>query len=336
MRIIPQQQTIFPSENRFQKRTLFKGAPEDFGKLLCTLSNKQKISAFDWVDLHKEFRKSLREIIDKKRLINHGFFNSVYKIDENFVAKIRNSAVNSLWKISGCLSRNQTKFKQLNTYYGEEVFDLGGVKILKNAGEHTPAGIPEIELKNIGLECDRYYNEEYLPKFAKAPQESYDNLIKDYQLLNEIPADEEGYYYGFDTRNPNNIGLTKDNKLIMMDEIEYRLLPNTNTSGKLLKMFLLSITRAYVADEYKPIGKDAAKEIFKKIILASEKYNLTHDSDKDTRGIRCWELIFANFNIKKSAKAFINKLEKNRIKNPDIELRLKKTNEIIDKLFKNT
>ena len=333
MRIIPQQQTIFPSENRFQKRILFKGAPEDFGKLLKKYAYKQ-VPPSERAEIYKSLHKALSEIIDPERLINFGFFNSVYKIDENFVAKIKNSAVNSLWKIGKYCEVGKQTFENLKTYYGQEILDIGGVKFLKNVGEHTPAGIPEIKMKNMDFEeLYKYYNEEYLPIFAKVPQKSYDNLVKDYQSLNEMQPDEVGFYYGFDTRNPNNIGLTKDNRLVMMDEIDYRSVPNTNTSGKLLKMFLLSMSRKDSAYDYNQVGKDAAKEIFKKIVLAGEKYNLRHGSDSDAKGLRCWELIFNNFNIKKNAKIFIDQLERNRVKNPDIELRLKKTSEMIDKLF---
>lgn len=330
MRITFNPNTTYHNYN--SRNTVFKGAPEDLGKILYEVSAKPSFTALDKINIFKQFQLAISDILKKERLINEGFFNYVYKIDDNFVAKVRKKYMEKPWLAGREYQQGCQLFKNLKTYYGEEVFAIQGIKILKNIGTHVPAGIPEYQKTQMSYdEAIKYYNNYYLPKFAEAPQKSYDDIANDFKTLNEMQIPKSDYHYDFDSRNPNNIALTKDNKLVMVDDIDVRATSNTNNTSKLLKIFLLSLSRNHSIYYYDDVGYQAAKNIFKKIVLAAERAELPNE-DK-AKGLRYWDLVFKNLRIRKIPESFVYELEENRKKIPNIEQRIQKAEEVVDKLL---
>ena len=325
--------TIENNYNYKYKKINFYGVTEDFGKELLKITKKNTPTNLDKINICEKLKHSISDIMKPPRLINCGFFNNVYKIDDNFVAKIRKKFTDKPWLLGNEYKQGINKFKDLETYYGEEIVDIGGVKILKNIGEHIPAGIPESKLSKMDYdEISSYYNHKYLPAFADAPQESYDAIAKDFKRLNNKIILHSDYHYDFDGRNPNNIALRKkDKKIVMIDELDVRATENTNDTSKLLRMLLLSLTRNDTIYYYDKIGQSAAKKIFEKIILATERSELPN-LDK-AKGINYWRLVFKNLEIKRIPESFVNKLEELRNANINLEERLNKVKELVHELF---
>lgn len=314
------------------KRPAFKGVVEDFGVAAKDVFTKTKIDKKDEETLFDLLAKSYNELIKPERFLGSGFWGEVYAIDNNLAAKISRSAIDAKNFLFGDLKPGKNIFKDLKTYYGESLGQIGQFEILKNVGAHIPAGVPSKEVKNMNSieECEEYYRNKYLPLFAKVPQESYDNLISDIAKLNKMKFSKDEYYI-FDSRNPGNIVLVGD-KLFLIDGMDTVNHPDYNTVGKLLEVMLYKLTTHRTIIEYGNSVKEG-REILKKIILASEKANLPYDTRMSDENI--WKQVLFNCNINMNTDDFIQNLEIIRGKNPDIKKRLPKVEKFLNGVFEN-
>ena len=310
-------------------RPVFRGPAKELGKSLNDVFQKTTITPEEKTALIDKFCNAIREIISPERFIGGGCNGSVYKIDDQFVAKIpKYEAVNQN-TLGQNLELGNNVFKDLKTFFGEKILSLGNVSVLRNIGEHTPAGIPETLLKSMRLDLIKdYYVGTYLPRFASVPQSSYTKVAQDFAMLNKLsPAPRR--YYSFDANNPNNIVLS-GKRLILTDQINVIGKPETNSTGKLLELLLVQVGYGYNAPKPEEGLKDA-RTILKKIILAAEKVALPHNPQiKDDAS---WEFALRNCSVKKDYAEVLSMLNKFREKIPDKAQRLKEIERYIDELF---
>ena len=314
------------------KRPVFKGVVEDFGKKTKEVFIKTKIDAEDEITLKRLLIKAFDELITPERFLGGGFFGEVYSVDKDLAAKISKGVLDSHEFLQGGIKLGKRVFAGLKTYYGEALGQIGRIEILRNLGEHIPAGIPSKEMKKMNSleECEKYYQEKYLPVFAKVPQESYDTLIKDIAALNGMKYSKDEYYV-FDSRNPGNIVLS-GGKLLLTDGMDTINLPECNTVGKVLEAMLYKLTSSRMILDYGNHVEDA-REILCKIITASEKADLPYDTRLSDENI--WKCVLLNCNINMKADSFIQGLEFIRGRNPDLKKRLPKIEQYLDNVFKN-
>lgn len=314
------------------KRPVFKGVVEDFGRKAGDVFAKAKVDKKDEEILFDMLSKAYDELIKPERFLGSGFWGEVYSVNETLAAKISKGAVEMHNFLLGGFKQGKNIFRDLKTYYGESLGQIGQVEILRNVGAHTPAGVPSKEIKKMNSieECEDYYRKIYLPKFARVPQESYDALIKDIAKLNKMKysADE---YYTFDSRNPGNIVLAGD-KLLLIDEMNTINKADYNTVGKLLEVMLYKLTTHRSIIDYGENTKDGRK-ILRKIILASEKAELPYDTRMSDESI--WTQVLLNCNINMKTDDFIQSLEFIRGRNPRLEKRLPKVEKFLDFVFEN-
>lgn len=313
------------------KKTAFQGSLNNFEKQIGDIFSKSEISLAEKQTFLEKLKNIWGEITAPDKILGKGFQGTVYKIDKDYAIKVRNTEIKH-FRDTEIVEKGKNKFKILETYYGDPVATIGkfaAIKILRNLGEHIPAGIPESLIKNAKNEneIDKYYEKVYLPMFAKVPQESYDAIARDFSRLNKMIS-ENGEYYSFDSVNPNNIVLA-GNKLRLTDEIDTIITPDANSSGKLIDILLYRMTRLKRACGYGQHNDDA-KSILKKIIIASEKANLPYETlPKD---ITAWEAVSGNLNIKDD---IVKNLEIIRYKYPDLTKRISEIEKYTDILFKS-
>ena len=128
------------------KKPVFQSASGEFGKAVGDVFQKETISETARNNLIEKLRLAIKEIIKPKNFMGRGFNGTVYQIDKNFAMKINNYAKPSLETSDLVIKKGKNIFKNLKTYYGEEVLQIGDLKILRNLGNHTPAGVPPEKL----------------------------------------------------------------------------------------------------------------------------------------------------------------------------------------------
>ena len=265
-----------------------------------------------------------------KKLLGEGFRGIVYKIDDRYALK-RSKHINQ--ELESVKQNSPIDFSSLQSYYGGAVVTFNnGIQILRNVssnGKQFCAGIPEKESTMMTHgEKQEYWSNTYLPKFAELPQKSFDALAKDFSALNKIS--EQGNKYTFDTINPNNVILIGKNTLRIVDELDYSYSLNKNTTAGLLRLLLEKMDLDYLAP--KDITNQAnRKALFKKIILAGEKYNLTlANSSLDTN---TWRNVTEEFC---EPREIIEGLKKLRREIPDTKTRLEETSKFIDEILEQS
>ena len=301
------------------KKPVFQSASGDFGKAVGDVFQKETISETARNNLIDKLRLAIKEIIKPKNFMGRGFNGTVYQIDKNFAMKIKNYAKPSLETSDLVIKKGKNIFKNLKTYYGEEVLQIGDLKILRNLGKHTPAGVPPEKLKDLKSleEIYKYYQKEYLPLFAKVPQKSYDAVAEDFARLNKMKY-SACEYCTFDSKNPGNILLAGD-ELKLTDEINSINMSETNSVGKLMELMLYKISSL---DSIRSYGDNTeeAKQILRKILIASEKANLPYDTRERDRVV--WDGVFKNAEINEDVDDFIQNLEIIRGRNPRLSKRI--------------
>lgn len=266
-----------------------------------------------------------------RSLVGEGFHGRVYSIDDKYVFKCKNrqspDAADGAFLMTG---GGGSPLTGLKTYFGGILMQLGNVKILRNVssdGKHMPAGIPRVMLGEVPKnELIDYYNNKYLPTFANLPQRSFDRLAGDFACLNK-----KGHgYYGleFDTNNPNNIVLVGTSTMRIVDDINETMKLDPNRVAGLLDMFLKKANTTMLApitEENRPLRF----ELFKKIILAGEKYELplTSGTDYDKN---VWNMVcdFGKTGEQIRLKLFSLRAEKNKSK------RLQNVNDYLNSMGK--
>ncbi len=328
MKIVPVNNT----SRNYSKRPVFNGVVEDFGIKAGAVFTKSAPDKKEVEILTQMLIKAFDELISPERFIGSGFWGEVYAIDKNLAAKISKGAVDTHEFLAGGFKQGKNVFAGLKTYFGEVLGKIGRVEILKNIGEHIPAGVPSKEMKNMQSieECETYYREKYLPLFAKVPQKSYDALIKDIAVLNKMKYSQDEYYI-YDSRNPGNIVLAGD-RLLLTDGMDTINASDYNTVGKVLETMLYKLTSYRFIPDFGDNVSDA-REIFRKIIIASEKADLPYDTrivDEDI-----WKVVLLNCKINLKPDEFIFNLEKIRGNQPDIRKRLPEIEKFLDNVFKD-
>ena len=325
------------SYNKMQsntRRPVFKSNMSDFGKVVNLAFEKKAITDVIPADVNKiiinKLRLAIEEIINKKNLIGYGFFGEVYKIDEKLVLKIGKGHYYVAEDIADQAELGKNTFKNLKTYYGEEILKIGNIRILRNTGSHIPAGAIKSNEKGRLTEAEKveYYVQKYLPTFSKVPQESYDDVAMDFFKLNQMRT-SNGSFYEFDSNNPANVLLVGD-KLKLVDEIDSSSLENQNSVGKLLEILL---NKKDTFDNIDGYGESLnyAQEIFSKVIIATEKANLPYCTrEKDSK---VWAQLMEKLNIKSDFMTIIEDLSNIRYTNFDQASRISKIEDYLKLLF---
>lgn len=265
-----------------------------------------------------------------KRRIGEGFHGEVYKIDDKYVLKIHKhyrpqaDIMDDIPKL---------KFSSLKTYYGEPVASFLDIKILKNVssnGKHIQAGIPEKYSRTMTDEqCNKYLENVYLPIFSEVPQKSFDAIAKDCDTLNKMGR--EYVTYAFDYLNPNNFVLV-GKTLRITDVICKESTQNPNTVSDLLYVFIQKSGLDTYA-EYSKKAEPLRRELLKKIVLAGMRHNLPLGDNP--YGRKVWQVVSSDLcKSKEYHLTIIDNLKKLQEEIPDTKLRLKKTEEYLDEIYK--
>lgn len=298
-----------------------------FVKVLRDILSKPQITKADEDLFRRAFDYALPDIKSAKNILGEGFHETVYKIDDEFAAKLPmfNSGL-KIWDANEHLTLSKNEYGDLKTYYGEIIAKLGEAKILRNLGKHTPAGVSQ-----ESVELEDYFSK-YIPQFAKVPQESFNDIAEDCARLNSRHDKKNYYYQVFDYMNPNNIVL-KDNKLYLVDRIKtHSKHPNTTTD--LLDMLLskydcMNVIPAPSEGFSKHLNQ--ARTLFKKIVVAGATANLPLKVN-EASAEKVWQNLITNLNINKDYDIVVNSLEKaSEIKYKNI--RVQATEKLIDNLF---
>lgn len=242
------------------------------------------------VKFHRILDKALPHIMTPENFINKGRESKVYRISDNYVAKIRrgkteDNAVHFL----NSTKRPSEKFAKLDFYYGEPLIKVGGVEILKNATPTSDFMKCGTGYKTWGSEMickhedlSEYYNK-YLPLCASMPQNSFDEFAQGLQKLNGITGRDSlmrRVYYTPDTINPNNI-LIADNKFRVVDSLEQIHAKNPNTLHTMLEPLVIKLTPNTYAGEMNDRPEELiplTRTIIKKINYCGRKSRLTFKS----------------------------------------------------------
>jgi len=263
----------------------FCGYVSVFSKRLDKVLKQNDCSIDDSMYLYNKLQK----IIDKRKrqndVLGEGTLAKVFKIDSKYVlrsGKLGSPVVESFRR--GDID-NRAYFG-LKTYYGDYVAKFGDIQILRNVsstGKHIPAGVPsKITLSKSPEESRKYYEETYLPLFAKLSQKAYDDVAYDFSTLNMYCTDG---FYRFDVLNPNNFVLVGkkicivDNLVKKNEESQFLLAYNETKQGGLMSIAdlmraFLMLQEAGVECEFSEKALPLRRELFKKIVLAGVKNNL--------------------------------------------------------------
>ena len=210
--------------------------------------------------------KFAKKIFQPENFIGSGSKNKVYDMGK-YVFRIPNETSEQSLNLSGRISKN-SNLLNIDSYYGETLLQIGDIKILKNIGKHTSCGVPYSFIRNMTKEeVYNYYFEKYFLKASQLPQSSFDKFAQDVKKIK--------YPNTIDFQNPNNTAITKDNKIVLTDDLlKYNKYCGENSTAKLLRIFMLDAG----LNIYTPVFEkylNEARTLFKKIILAGEKAGLT-------------------------------------------------------------
>ena len=246
------------------------------------------------IRFHKFLNKSIGYIMKPENFLNSGKESKVYKISDNYVARIkRGKYENNAIHCYDIAQNPNRKFNSLSIYYGEPVVKLGNIEILRNAtpNQFTTCGIVW-KGKYPTKEAINKYHEEFIPTCAAVPQEGYDEFAKCLKKLNGIrhrnlnPLNKinehmpENSHNGFgkkisytlDVINPNNV-LISDNSFKLVDSFFKVSSKNPNSVYTMLEPLLIRLTPDKCA-EFDAKTAPLKKNIFRKILIASEKAEL--------------------------------------------------------------
>lgn len=256
---------------------VFTGYKSKFSKKLEKALDKPIITRKEAKNLLKDFTDMYYKKVSQETKIGSGFYGTVYKIDDCYVLKRGNERLAPEFK--GIKLIKNGKFSHLKNYFGEAIAKIYNkigedMFILKNVyskGKSIPVGVPvEFAQNHTKEECLKYYAENYLPKFAKLPQRSFDNIAKDFAILNSMCKKNRSYF--FDFLNPNNFVLCGKTIRILDDINQYE----RATRNCVTDLFEVFINKMYldcdaVFDE-KLVS--LRKILAKKLILAGAKHNI--------------------------------------------------------------
>lgn len=254
----------------------FEGYKTVFTKTLDEVILSGKCSKKSENKLLKLLNDFINKKLNDKKLLGSGFSNSVYKIDDKYALRFPSDMPPKARYFMGL---SEGGFKDINLYYGEPVGEFNDeIMVLRNVSskKHLPAGIPMGILEKLDEnEIEEYCYKNYLKTYATLPQSSYDRVAKACKQLNN--KGNENFRYCFDFINPNNFVLT-GKTIKITDEIKDTTRENPNNIMCLLDVFINRYGK-YTFAQYKAESAPLRKDIFKRVILACEKYNI---NDYDT------------------------------------------------------
>jgi hypothetical protein len=304
-----------------------QGAVEKLVILIKQFLNNPQPSSKDSDELYQVIQEALPEIQKEENLLGMGVFNKVYRINDDFAAKFylgKNTQLTPFYN-KKVFEKSNNEYSDLLTYMGDVILDTGKFRILRNLGEHIPAGKPHNLTEQPGV----YYIKKYLPAFSKVPQESYDAILEDCGRLNDR-YEKMGCYKLFDFLNSNNIVL-KGDKLYWVDEIQESE-KDWNTITKVLSMML---NHRYIRDkeitEMHGTALDNARIIFKKILHAGMKADVPIFRDIH-KANDIWHNLLTNLKIDLTPSKIIEDLEK-IYKIDDCKTRVQEVDKYVDSLF---
>lgn len=284
----------------------------------------------DELQLIEMIKKFAKRIFKPTSFIGTGSQNEVYDMGK-YVFKIpkysnpmylKDEKENPLYHTKKIIKNGDSL--NLDSYYGDVLLQIGGLKILKNIGEHIPCGVPYILCGRITKdEIYAYYFKTYFEKVAKLPQSAFDKFAQDVEKIK--------YPYTIDFQNPNNTAITKDNKIVFTDDLlRYNKYDGENSTAKLLKIFMLDAS----LDIYTPVFQEHlndARVLFKKIILAGEKAGLSlFDGHEDKLLIK--DALY-KCQIKISSNDFLKQIAEINKSNAQKEIKIQKIENYIDKIL---
>lgn len=206
----------------------------------------------------QEFDKILKTKKNISAKMGQGKYGEVFRIDDFYVFKSYFDQQPNPDKLK---LPQSSPFKKLKTYFGSVVARIGNIEIIRNVTKNTKNFLQMPNVKKEGVQA---FNQA-LKEFAELPQQAFDNLAHDYDHLNKL---RNGHiFYMFDTANPNNF-IKVGKSIRVVDDIDWVPCEKPNTLYHFLKIFLQE-------------DGDIAlkKQLFKKCILAAEKYQLPMDTD---------------------------------------------------------
>lgn len=293
-------------------------AVNNFSQSFDTFIKKENISEKEEKNLVNYFAEKIGEWISNG-VFGSGEHNLIYKIEEGkYLLKLPRNAKPNIDKI--VIEQNEIG-KNLKTYKGHTVANIGNIRILQNAGKDSkliPAGCPKSHA-NI-QEMMRYYNEVYLPKFSSLPQSSFDDVAADFSALNKSN-------YTFDTINPNNFQVGSDGKIVVLDDLEKTSEYKANSLSKMFRVFTNSLTHDTQAS-FDILAVGNRRNLFKKIILAAEKNELPYGSSMNDREELNLAMRLCNF--EEPFSEIQRTLTDYRRKYPDMDVRLSKIKDYLN------
>lgn len=247
----------------------FLGTRTSFSDKFDKIINKTSISDIDKKEIYELLKKEMERVFSGGSFLGRGKNNSVYKIDDEYVARMGLFNGFKLGEFSKVF--NHDVINKLKFYYGKVYAKIGSVQIQKNAlinNKGLNAGVP-VDMKKAS-KIVNYYRDVYLPEFASLPQRAYDGIAADFKLLNS--ASDNNGYFKFDVINPNNFIKTGD-EIRIVDNITHVDVKNYNNLNKMLDLFTKSTgVNAEIGFDKNMVTN--RKIIYKKCILASEKSEL--------------------------------------------------------------
>lgn len=270
------------------------------------------------------------DITRPDKFIEEGSHNAVYKITRKYAARVPIGWKKEQNDWNAALTIGKRLFSTLRNYFGEPVLELDKFQILRNAGRHIPAGVPEHYSKILSNNSmKKYYLDKYLKTFATVPQAGYDEFAQDMARLNDIKLGPRRYCV-FDYLNPNNV-ILRNGRLYLVDEIDTHADKSyANTTAKLLNVFINRLNRRSEAPNA-PVEKiPYVRKIFKKVVLASEKAGLLHADSKEDYA--CWQTALKKCRINNEASTVLNTIEEIEYSCPP-EKRIEKVNNYLNSLF---
>ena len=244
---------------------------------ITQIINSNHISPLAKMKFHKILNKTLPDIVTPQNFINNGRESKVYQISDNYVIKVkRGTNISSMVHFFNHTTFPNSKFRNLDFYYGEPIIKLGKTEILKNATPTKDSFCCGVGFNHafVPLEEIEKYEKNTIPKIATLPQESYDNFAQNLKNLNKFKTNNFLYkdYYTPDIMNPNNI-IVSGNKFKLVDKLDKIPYENPNSIYTMLEPLLIRLNPDKIAT-YNPEIVTDRRNILQKTLIAGEKAKL--------------------------------------------------------------
>lgn len=258
-------------------------------------------------DIVSDFSDVLARKMNNKNKIGAGNCGTVYRIDDYYVFKTYH---NTVPKVDQPRLNSDTGFDKLKTYCGKVLARIGNIEIIRNAAQNMQKLHPMAKYAEEGAAA----YDKSLSEFLTIPQKAFDNIAEDFNDLNNIA--HESRFYQFDTNNPNNF-VKVGKKIKIVDDIGITPCKQANDICSFLHVFMQR-------------GGDVKnkKELFKKCIIACEKYKLPIDNAHKYM-CKYMDNLFENAGVNVSYDEYYKVMKNLRETCADDTLRLKRVKEYL-------